>query len=155
AWLPARKAAKVAPIEALRDVSAEPRSGSKRRAAVGLVTTAAGGYFIARGLTDSAAGPVGLGAFAVFVGVAALGPMLARRFSRLVGWPLPRLRGMAGTLARENAARNPRRTAATASALMIGVGLVTLITVFAASAKTSISTSVDKAMKSEYIVTTE
>jgi putative ABC transport system permease protein len=90
----------------------------------------------------------------MFAGVSALGPVMARRFSRIVGWPL-RLRGMAGTLARENAARNPRRTAATASALMIGVGLVTLITVFAASAKTSVATSVDKAMKSEYIATTE
>ena len=67
-----------------------------------------------------------------------LGPVIARPFARCVGWPLPRLRGMAGTLARENATRNPRRTAATASALMIGVGLVAFITVFAASAKASI-----------------
>jgi putative ABC transport system permease protein len=155
AWLPARKAAKVAPIEALRDVAVEPRTSSKRRVALGVVTIAGGAYFIAQGLSGSGAGPVGLGALAVFVGVAALGPALARRFSLLAGWPLPKVRGMAGTLARENAARNPRRTSATASALMIGVGLVTLITVFAASAKSSISTSVDKAMKSEYIITTE
>jgi putative ABC transport system permease protein len=155
AWLPARKAAKVAPIEALRDVAVEPRTSSKRRVALGIVSVAAGAYFIVHGLSGAGAGPVGLGAFAVFAGVAALGPVMARRFARLVGAPLPRVRGMAGTLARENAARNPRRTAATASALMIGVGLVTLITVFAASAKSSISTSVDKAMKSEYIVTTE
>lgn len=155
AWLPARKAAKVAPIEALRDVAVEPRTSSKPRVTFGIVTVAAGAYFIAQGLSGAGAGPVGLGAFAVFAGVAALGPVMARRFSRLVGWPLPKVRGMAGTLARENAARNPRRTASTASALMIGVGLVTLITVFAASAKASISTSVDKAMKSEYIVTTE
>ena len=62
---------------------------------------------------------------------------------------------MAGTLARENAPRNPRRTSATASALMIGVGLVVLITVFAASARASVSSSIDKAMKSEYIVDTK
>ena len=62
---------------------------------------------------------------------------------------------MAGTLARENATRNPRRTAATASALMIGVALVAFITVFAASAKASIATSIDKAMKSDWIVDTQ
>jgi putative ABC transport system permease protein len=155
AWLPARKAAKVAPIEALRDVAVEPRTSSKRRVVFGLVTVAGGVYSIAHGLAGAGAAPVGLGAFAVFAGVAALGPVMARGFARFAGAPLPKVRGMAGTLARENAARNPRRTASTASALMIGVGLVTLITVFAASAKASVSTSVDKAMKSEYIVTTE
>jgi putative ABC transport system permease protein len=155
AWLPARKAAKVAPIEALRDVAAEPRTSSKRRVVFGVVTTTAGAYFIAHGVSGAGAAQVGFGAFAVFAGVTALGPVMARRFSRLVGWPLPKVRGMAGTLARENAARNPRRTSATASALMIGVGLVSLITVFASSAKASISTSVDKAMKSEYIITSE
>src|SRR5262249_57342167 len=89
------------------------------------------------------------------LGVAVLGRVIAGRFSRAVGWPLPRLRGMAGTLARENAMRNPRRTAATSSALMIGVGLVAFITVFAASAKASVSTSIDRAMKSDWIVTTQ
>src|SRR4029078_9816293 len=79
----------------------------------------------------------------------------ARRFARIVGWPLPRVRGIAGTVARENAMRNPRRTAATASALMIGVGLVAFITVFAASAKASVSTSIDRAMKSDWIVRTQ
>jgi putative ABC transport system permease protein len=155
AWLPARKAAKVAPIEALRDVAVEPRTSSKRRVVFGALATVGGAYFIVQGFSGAGAGPVGLGAFAVFAGVAALGPVMARRFSRIVGAPLPKLRGMAGTLARENAARNPRRTSATASALMIGVGLVTLITVFAASARTSIAGSVDTAMKSEYIVSTQ
>jgi putative ABC transport system permease protein len=155
AWLPARKAAKVAPIEALRGAAVEPRTSSKRRIACGIVATLAGAYFIAQGLSGAGAGPVGLGAFAVFGGVAAVGPVLARRFARIVGWPLPKFRGMPGTLARENASRNPRRTSATASALMIGVGLVVLITVFAASARTSIAASVDTAMKSEYIVSTQ
>jgi putative ABC transport system permease protein len=133
----------------------EARSSSKRRVAFGIVTVLAGAYFIAQGLSGAGAGPVGLGALAVFTGVAALGPVMARRFPRIVGAPLPKVRGMAGALARENAARNPRRTSATASALMIGVGLVALITVFAASARTSIANSVDTAMKSEYIVTTQ
>ena len=146
AYLPARRAAKVAPIEALRDVAVESTKTSKVRATFGTVTTLAGAAFIAMGLSGAGAGPVGLGALAVFVGIAILGPVIARPFARIVGSPLPRFRGMSGTLAKENAARNPKRTAATASALMIGVALVAFITVFAASAKTSVATSIDKAM---------
>jgi putative ABC transport system permease protein len=155
AYLPARKAAKVAPIEALRDVAVEPVRGSKRRAFFGVVVTATGAALIAQGLSGAGVGPVGLGALGVFVGVAMLGPVLARPFARLFGWPVEHARGMAGTLARENAARNPKRTASTASALMIGVGLVAMITVFAASARASVATSIDKAMKGEYIVATQ
>ena len=99
------------------------------------------------GLSGGAIAPVGLGALLVFVGVAVLGPVIARPFTRVLGAPLPRLRGMAGTVARENAARNPRRSAATASALMIGVGLVAFITVFAASTKASINASVDNSVR--------
>jgi putative ABC transport system permease protein len=88
----------------------------------------------------------------VFFGVAGLGPVFARPVSRFIGWPLPRLRGVAGTLARENAMRNPKRTASTAAALMIGVGLVGFITIFAASAKTSINESIDKAFLGDFVV---
>jgi putative ABC transport system permease protein len=154
AWLPARRAAKVAPLEALRDTALDASAHSKRRVVLGVLTAVAGAVFMAQGLSGAGVSAVGLGAFGVFLGVAMLGPVIARRFSRIVGWPL-RARGTAGTLARQNAMRNPRRTAATASALMIGVGLVAFITVFAASAKASISTSVDKAMKSDWIVTTQ
>ena len=155
AWLPARRAAKVAPIEALRATAMEPTAHSKRRVVFGVLTTVAGAMFMAQGLSGAGVGAVGLGAFGVFFGVAVLGPVIARRFARVAGWPLPRVRGMAGTLARENAMRNPRRTAASSSALMIGVGLVVFITVFAASAKASTATSVDKAMRSDWIVTTQ
>ena len=155
AYLPARKAAKVAPIEALRDTALDTSASSKRRVVFGGILGAVGAVMIASGLSGGGAGPVGLGALGVFLGVALLGPVIARAFTRVVGSPLPRVRGMAGTLARENAMRNPRRTSATASALMIGVALVSLITVFAASAKTSIKSSVDSAMKSNWIVDTQ
>jgi putative ABC transport system permease protein len=155
AWLPARRAAKVAPIEALRDTALDTSARSKPRVVAGVVTSAAGGVFIAQGLSGAGVAAVGLGALAVFVGVAMLGPSIARRFSMIVGWPLPKVRGVAGTLARENAMRNPRRTSATASALMIGVALVAFITVFAASAKASVATSIDKAMKTDWVVTTQ
>jgi putative ABC transport system permease protein len=155
AYLPARRAAKVAPIEALRDVSVERTRISKTRAAFGTVVTGLGVAAIGSGLSGGGAGPVGMGAFAVFLGVAILGPVIAKPFARFAGAPLPKLRGAAGTLARENATRNPKRTAATASALMIGLALVAFITTFAASGKASISTSIDKAMKSEWIVDTQ
>jgi putative ABC transport system permease protein len=155
AWVPARRAAKVAPIEALRDSALDASAQSKRRVAVGLLTGIAGGVLIGQGLSGAGVKAVGLGALGVFLGVAMLGPAIARRFSRIVGWPLPRVRGVAGTLARENGMRNPRRTSATSSALMIGIALVAFITVFAASAKSSVATSVDRAMKTDWIVTTQ
>jgi putative ABC transport system permease protein len=154
AWLPARKAAKVAPIEALRDSAQDTSAHSKLRFVLGIVTVALGAAFMGRGLSGAGAGVVGLGALAVFIGVAMLGPAIARGFTALVGTPL-RIRGMAGTLARENAMRNPRRTAATASGLMIGVALVAFITVFAASAKASVASSVDNTITSDWIVTTQ
>ena len=126
-----------------------------RRAVIGTVVTVAGAAFIALGLSGGAiAGRSVSVRCAVFVGVAVLGPVIARPFTKVLGAPLPRLRGMAGTVARENATRNPRRSAATASALMIGVGLVAFITVFAASTKASINASVDNSVRSDWIVET-
>jgi putative ABC transport system permease protein len=78
---------------------------------------------------------------------------VALPLSRVIGLPLPRVRGIAGQLARENAMRNPKRTAATASALMIGVGLVSFITIFAASTKASFSNTVDEAFTGDFIAT--
>jgi len=152
AYMPARKAAKVAPIEALRDVAIDVSGTSKRRAVSGVVLTGAGVALIASGLSGGQAASVGFGALTVFIGVTVIGPVIARPFARLVGAPLRVLRGMPGTLARENAARNPRRTAATASALMVGIGLVAFMQVFAASARASLGSSVDTAMKSNWIV---
>ncbi len=84
-----------------------------------------------------------------------VGPAVVRPFVRILGRPLTLGRSVTGELARENAMRNPRRTAATASALMIGIAMVALITVFAASTRASVSTQIDTAMKGDYIVTTQ
>ena len=153
---PARKAAKVKPIEAMREASTDRDRGSRRRSVIGAVVTVAGAALVAQGLSGSGnpAG-VGMGALVVFVGVAMLGPALARPFVRTLGTPIAHGRGMAGTLARENAARNPRRTSATASALMIGLALVVLITVFASSTRASLNDTIDTAMKGDYIVRTQ
>jgi putative ABC transport system permease protein len=101
---------------------------------------------------DGGAAPIGLGALAVFAGVVVLGPVIGSRFVRLVGAPIAAFRGMTGVLARDNASRNPKRTAATASALMIGVALVVLISVFASSARSSIDANIDSHLKSDWIV---
>jgi putative ABC transport system permease protein len=84
--------------------------------------------------------------------VVVLGPVIGSRFVRIVGAPVAAVRGMTGTLARDNASRNPKRTAATASALMIGVALVVLISVFATSARSSIDANIDSHLRSDWIV---
>ncbi len=155
AWLPARKAAKVAPIAAMRDVAHDSSGTSRRRAVIGVLVTIVGALFLGSGLSAGAAGMVGLGALALFCGVTILGPVIARPFAHALGAPLPRLRGMAGTLARENATRNPRRTAATASALMIGVGLVAFMTVLGASFRMGISNNVDTSVRSDWVIETQ
>ena len=154
AIVPARRAAKVAPIAAMRGVAVDRSGRSVIRAVVGGLVTALGVAALALGLSGGDAGVVGLGALVVFLGVGVLGPVIARPVSRLLGAPLPRLRGVTGTMARENAIRNPKRTSATASALMVGLGLVVFITVFSASARASIADSVDTAARAEGIVHT-
>jgi putative ABC transport system permease protein len=154
AYLPARRAAKVPPIAALRDVALDRSGRSLKRTIVGAAVSVAGIALLAVGLSGGGVPAVGLGALTVFVGVAVLGPVVARPVSQVLGSPLPLLRGMTGTIARENAIRNPKRTSATASALMIGVGLIVFITVFGASARASIAQSVDDAMLGDWVVDT-
>lgn len=154
---PARKAGKVPPVAAMRDIETSSTGyGSKERVIVGVVILAGGVAALLYGLLatpSNALAVIGGGALLVFFGVSILGRTISLPMSRVIGLPLPRLRGIAGQLARENAMRNPKRTAATASALMIGVGLVSFITIFAASTKTSFSNTVDRVFTGDLIVT--
>ncbi|MEV7024251.1 ABC transporter permease [Kitasatospora sp. NPDC093558] len=157
ALLPAVRAGRTAPLAALRetgvDRAAQGRAGILRVLLGGLLV--AGGVPVAvLGATDgpSVALTAG-GALAVLAGVVVLGPVAAAFAVRVLGAPLPRLRGVSGTLARRNAARNPRRTAATASALMIGVAVVTLFTVFGASIKATLDDTVDRSFAGDLAVT--
>jgi putative ABC transport system permease protein len=154
---PARKAGKVPPVAAMRDVtSGSTGYGSKERVIVGSAILAAGVGALLYGLFGNPPSPlaiVGAGALLVFFGVAALGRTISLPMSRVLGLPLPHVRGISGHLARENAMRNPKRTAATASSLMIGVGVVGFITIFAASAKASFGATVDRLISADYIVT--
>ena len=156
AVLPAVRASRVSPLAAIRDVAIEdPRLG--RRTVIGLIGTLAGLLLLAAGLglfgdVDNAVYYVGFGALVVFLGVTVLSPAVARPVAGTLGWPLERVRGIRGRLARANAVRSPRRTAATASALMIGVALVVLIFVLADSIETSVDAQVDRAFRVDAII---
>ncbi|HEX7521989.1 MAG TPA: FtsX-like permease family protein [Acidimicrobiia bacterium] len=154
---PARKAGKVPPVAALRDVAIGSTGyGSKQRIIVGCGILVLGGVCLADGLIETPSNAllvVGVGVLLVFFGVSVLGRTIALPLSQFIGWPLPRLRGICGHLARENAMRNPKRTAATASALMVGVGLVAFISIFAASAKASFNHTIDASFHGDFVVT--
>jgi putative ABC transport system permease protein len=153
---PAIKASRVAPLAALREVAVERTSPSRGRVLAG-VLLAVGGVALtlvaALGDADMLA-LVGLGAVLTVVGAVVLGPVAARPAASILGAPVARLRGMTGGLARQNAMRNPRRTAGTASALMVGVAVVTLFTVFAASLQASIDDTIDRSFGGDLVVTT-
>jgi putative ABC transport system permease protein len=153
---PARKAAKVAPITAMQLGSAGSTGyGSKQRIYVGTAVLGLGVAALMLGLFGGVQQPmlvVGAGALLVFFGVSILGRTVSLPLSRAIGAPLPRLRGIAGELARENAMRNPKRTAASASALMIGVGLVGFITIFVSSTKASIDNAIDRGFVGDMVI---
>jgi putative ABC transport system permease protein len=109
---------------------------------------------LAIGLTKPAILWVGIGAFLIFIGVARLAPAVARPMSSVIGRPLARLLGTSGKLGRENSMRSPRRTAQTASALMVGLALVSAIAVFGASLSKSATNAVDNAISADMIITT-
>lgn len=151
--VPARNASRVPPVAALRDVAIERPIRRGVRFSLGAAMGAIGLVALLSGLFGSASfWYVILGAALIFVGVFVLGPLYARFVSSVLGAPIARLKGITGTLARENAGRNPKRTAVTAAALMIGVALVGFITVFAASAKQSFLGAINDQIQSDYVV---
>jgi putative ABC transport system permease protein len=153
---PARKAAKVPPIAAMQEVPAGSTGyGSKQRIMVGAAILLLGIAALFTGLFTGIGSRilmVGAGALLVFFGVSVLGRTVSLPLSRIVGAPLPRLRGVPGKLARENAMRNPKRTAAAASALMIGVGLVGFITILASSTTASINSTIDRSFAGDIVI---
>jgi putative ABC transport system permease protein len=153
---PARKAAKVPPVAAMQEATVGSTGyGSTQRIVVGLSILALGVAALFTGLfgnVSSAFLIVGLGVLLVFFGVSVLGRTIALPLSRTIGAPLPRIKGVTGTLARENTMRNPKRTAASASALMIGVGLIAFISIFASSAKASINSTIDRTFAGDFVI---
>ncbi len=152
AILPARRAVRIPPVAALVDHNEE--SGLPRRGRVtgGVAVALLGLVAVIAGLAQPAIALVGVGALAVFVAAAMLVPVLARPLASVLGRPLARAFGIAGRLGRENSMRNPRRTAQTAAALMIGIALVSTIAVLGASLSASAKAQVDSAVSADYIV---
>lgn len=152
--VPAVRAARVAPLAAVRAAATEAASASRGRLVAGAVVASVG---VATTLAAALSGEdmmalVGLGALLTVAGAVVLGPAVSRAGASLVGAPIARRRGMAGVLARENAVRNPRRTAGTASALMVGIAVVTLFTVFAASVKASLDRTIDRSFGGDLVL---
>jgi putative ABC transport system permease protein len=146
--IPARRASRTEPIEALRDAAVETVSVSRGR----IITTAVMLGLGAVGLLlGTAPAVIGLGALLLFVGVIVAGPIIARWGTRLVTPVMSRL-GLEGRLAADNTARNPKRTATTANALLIGVFLVTLVTVAGTSAKDFVVSELKKIDSADYLV---
>jgi putative ABC transport system permease protein len=156
ALLPARKATRVPPVAALQPETAfAPTHFRKRRIVLGVLVTLVGVALLLAGLFQNEGNRlvnVASGAVIVFFGVAILSPLIARPLARLIGWPFAKAFRLPGTLARENAMRNPRRTASTAAALMIGLALVTFVSIFAASIKASTTETLDRTIAADYIL---
>ena len=154
---PAMRARRVTPMVALAD-EAEIDPFNKRRALV--IGSAAGGVGLILMLIGLLAGlptsqlllPLGLGALLMLLGVNIATPGIARSMSLFLGWPADRLFTINGRLARLNAARNPRRTATTASALMIGLAMVSLVTVLGTSFKQTLTGQLEDSVEADWLV---
>lgn len=155
ALAPAIRASRIPPMAALRDDVALPARSLRLRAISGSVLLLAGLALMTVGAsTGGSAGSqqVGLGVIAALVGAIVVSPAISGPMVRVLGFAFPRLFGTVGSLAVQNAERQPRRTAATASALMIGLALVSALTIFATSAKASINEVIDRVIGAEFLV---
>ena len=156
AYLPARRAGKVPPVAAMRDDAVVAESSMHRRVVLGAVLIGLGVAGLAVGLlVPEAPRPLvflGLGILGVLLGVALTSPLLGRPVLGAFGAAYRRLFGAVGVMAHENSLRNPRRTAATASALMIGLTLVSMMSVVGASAKASIDRIVAQNAAADFVV---
>ncbi|GAA2685153.1 ABC transporter permease [Streptomyces lunalinharesii] len=153
AWLPGRRAARIPPVAAMNSVHATATTKSLVvRNTIGALFAGAGtaAVLVATGMSDGKA-TMGGGAALLLIGVFVLTPLLSRPLIALAS-PVLRLFGISGVLARQNAVRNPRRTAATASALMIGLTLITGLTVIAGSVQQGIDKMATSALKADYVV---
>ncbi|MGW2327672.1 ABC transporter permease [Streptomyces sp. NPDC001700] len=151
AYVPARRAAGVPPVAALRTVEPSTAASLRRRGIVGVAVTAFGALLLGAALGDP---DVLYGAVPVFlVGLIVLTPLLALGVTALLRSPMTRLAGIRGKLAVENARRNPRRTAATATTVMVGLAMVTAVTVAVASVNRMDEQEVDASMTSDLRIT--
>ncbi len=159
---PALRATRVPPIAAVREGATLPPGRFARFRWIGAVLmTAAGFAALLYGLFRSGLDTtqvliwMGLGTLLVFLGVALFSSRLVRPLAHVLGWPATRMGGAAGLLARDNARRNPQRTASTAAALMIGLALVTLVATLAAGIVSSFKGAVNDLFTGDYAITAQ
>ena len=159
---PALRATRVPPIAAVREGATLPPGRFARFRWIGAVLmTVAGFAALLYGLFKSGLDTtqvliwMGLGTLLVFLGVALFSSRLVRPLAHVLGWPATRMGGAAGLLARDNARRNPQRTASTAAALMIGLALVTLVATLAAGIVSSFKGAVNDLFTGDYAITAQ
>jgi putative ABC transport system permease protein len=157
---PALRATRVPPIAAVREGAVLPKSRLARFGpATALVVLIVGVAMLVYGVLGSGIDTgfrlllLGLGILLMFLGVALNAPRLVPPLASVLGWPGTRMGGAAGRLARENAIRNPSRTASTAAALMIGLALVTFVAIFGAGLRSSFESAVDDLFVADYALT--
>ncbi len=154
---PARKAASIAPMQAMQASVEAPAKPSRRRSATGIAVMAAGlgagsfGLFADVGSVRNTVTLLGVGAAAVFAAMTLMAPTLVRPIVAVLGLPLRTL-GAAGRLSTQNAGRNPRRTASTAASLTVGLGLVTAALVVGQSIKVGFSNLIDDSVMADVVI---
>jgi putative ABC transport system permease protein len=159
ALVPALRATRVSPMAALLEAALpESRRRGRMATAVAALLGIGGFAMLLIGLfgdlesSGSAAGLMGAGMAAILLSASLYSPRLVRPLAAVAGWPLERLRGLTGRLARENTMRKPGRTAVTAAALMIGLTLVVFVTVFAAGLNRSIASAIDTSFDNDVTI---
>ena len=159
-FFPALRATRVPPIAAVREGAELPPGRFHRfRTPFAAVLTALGFALLVLGLFSHGTSTVLilliLGTLLVFVGVAMLSAPFIPALAGFLGWPATKIGGAAGTLARDNARRNPQRTASTAAALMIGLALVTLVATLAAGITQTFRGAVNDIFVADYAITAQ
>jgi putative ABC transport system permease protein len=157
---PARRATRVPPIAAVREGSVIPPSRwAKYGPVTSLIVLVIGIVMVSFGALGSgiATGPrlllLGFGVLVLFIGVSMNASKVVRPLAAVLGAPTRTIGGAPGILARDNATRNPARTASTASALMIGLALVTFVAIFGAGIRSSFEDAVNKLFVADYALT--
>lgn len=156
--IPARRASRIPPVAAMRPDLGFGAIGASKRLAAGTITTIVGAIAFVIGLLVRPGGSLvlivlgGGGALAVFIGISSLSATVARPVADVIGAPIRRLFKVPGQIAVDNAKRSPRRTSRTASALMIGVSLVSAAAVFAASLRDTFTETLSQTITADYII---
>ena len=153
ATFPAIRASRIAPIAALRETAVDTSSASRSRFITGVVIIGIGVVAVAAGIGAKEVRNIGLGSIITLIGMITIGPVVARPLSGILGSPAPRIRGVTGRLARDNAMRNPRRTAGTATALMVGVAVVSIFAVLSTSLRATANDQITKSFVGDLVVT--